>query len=42
MNFVDASKKRINSSAKENKKYMGENVSKFLNNEDPERIDDYC
>ena len=41
MNFVDTSKKRINPSAKENKKYMGENISKFLNNGDPERIGDY-
>ena len=42
MNFVDASKKRINASAKENEKNMGENVFKFLNGEDPERIGDYC
>ena len=39
MNFVDASKKRINPSAKEN---MGKNVFKFLNDGDPERMGDYC
>ena len=39
MNFVDASKKRINPSAKEN---MSENVFKFLNDKDPERMGDYC
>ena len=38
MNFVDASKKRINPSAKENEKNMGENV---LNDRDPERIGGY-
>ena len=37
MNFVDTFKKRINLSAKENEN-MGENVSKFLNDKDPERI----
>ena len=37
MNFVDTSKKRINPSAKENEN-MGENVSKFSNDMDPERI----
>ena len=41
MNFVDASKKRINPSAKENEKNMGENVFKFLNDRDPERIGGY-
>ena len=42
MNFVDASKKRINHSAKENEKKMIENVFKILNDEGPERIGDYC
>ena len=41
MNFVVASKKRINPNAKENEKNMGENVFKFLNNGDPKRIGDY-
>ena len=38
MNFADASKKRINPSAREN---ISENVFKFLNDGDPERIGDY-
>ena len=43
MNFVVTSKKRINPNAKENeKKNMGEDVFKFLNNGDPKRIGDYC
>ena len=42
MNFVDDSKKRLNPSAKENEKNMGENVFKFLNDGGPERIGDYC
>ena len=37
MNFVDASKKRINS-VQQN---MGKNVFKFLNDGGPERIGDY-
>ena len=41
MNFVDTSKKRINPSAKENKKYIGENVFNFLNDGGLEKIDDY-
>ena len=41
MNFVDAFKKKINPNAKENEKNMIENVFKFLNNKDPERIGDY-
>ena len=41
MNFVVANKKRINPSARENEN-MGENVFKFLNDEDLERIGDYC
>ena len=39
MNFVDASEKKINPNAKET---TGENVFKFLNDGDPERIGDYC
>ena len=42
MNFVNTSKKRINPSAKENEKNMIENVFKFLNDKDLERIGDYC
>ena len=39
MNFVVASKKRINPSAKENEKSMGENI---FNDDDPEIIGGYC
>ena len=42
MNFVDASKKRINLNAKENEKNMGENVFKSLNDGGLERFGDYC
>ena len=42
MNFADASKKRINPSAKKNGENMGENVFKFLNDKNPKRIGDYC
>ena len=37
MNCVVANKKRINPSARENEN-IGENVFKFLNNRNPERI----
>ena len=40
MNFVDAFKKRINPSARENEN-MGENVFKILNDRDSERIGGY-
>ena len=39
MNFADAFKKRINPSAREN---TGENIFKFLNDEDLEKTGDYC
>ena len=41
INFVDASKKKINPNAKENEN-MGENIFKFLNKKNPERIGGHC